>query len=133
MRVKELDRVLLTYPAGVKFHPFVGEKYRNSHYGVRLLVLGESHYGDGDDTAANFTQNVIRDHAYCAGFPFFSKLTNVLRGCTDWPTDEERRETWQQISCRSLLLESPALRPRRRCGRRLKRHSLKSCASWNRM
>lgn len=48
MRVKELGRVIPMYPADVKFHPFVGEKYRDSHYGVLLLVLGESHYCEED-------------------------------------------------------------------------------------
>lgn len=82
----------------VNFLPFVGEKYYTSRYGVRVLVLGESHYGSEEDNCADFTQRVIRDYAYVPGLAFFSKLTNVLRGQCDWPTDEERRETWQHVA-----------------------------------
>jgi len=47
---------------------------------------------------------VIRDHAYSLGFPFFSKLTNVLRGCTNTPTDEKHREAWQHVAERENSL-----------------------------
>lgn len=90
---------------GVNFLPFVGEKYHNSRYGVRLLVLGESHYGVDADSGPDFTQKVIRDCAYVSGFAFFSKLTNVLRGRTDWPTDEDRRETWQHVAFYNFVQE----------------------------
>ncbi|MCX9070647.1 hypothetical protein [Citrobacter portucalensis] len=83
---------------GVNFMPFVGEKYHNSRYGVRVLVLGESHYGADEDCSPDFTQKVVEQCAYEPDTPFFSKLTNVLRGRTDWPTEEERRETWQHVA-----------------------------------
>lgn len=85
--------------------PFVGEKYRNSRYGVRIMVLGESHYSYEEYTGANFTQKVIADCAYVPGFAFFSKLTNVLRGRIDWPTDEERREIWQHVAFYNFVQE----------------------------
>ena len=97
---------------GVNFLPFVGEKYYNSRYGVRVLVLGESHYGSEEDNCADFTQRVIRDLAYRPGFAFFSKLTNVLRGRTDWPSDEERRETWQHVAFYNFVQEFVAAESR---------------------
>lgn len=90
---------------GVNFMPFVGEKYHNSRYGVRVLVLGESHYGAGEDCSPDFTQKVVEQCAYESGTPFFSKLTNVLRGRTDWPTEEERRETWQHVAFYNFVQE----------------------------
>lgn len=90
---------------GVKFLPFVGEKYHNSRYGVRVLVLGESHYGMTEDSGPGFTQKIIRENAYVPGFAFFSKLTNVLRGRIDWPTDKERREIWQHVAFYNFVQE----------------------------
>lgn len=55
---------------GVKFHPYVGDKYYDSHYGVRVMVLGESHYGDRQDMAPDFTQYVVKEHALKPGLPF---------------------------------------------------------------
>lgn len=89
----------------INFLPFVGDKYRDSRYGVRLLVLGESHYGGEEDDAPDFTQMVIRKYAYTPGLPFFSKLTNVLRGHTDWPTEEERREAWRHVAFYNFVQE----------------------------
>lgn len=31
--------------ANVQFHPWIGAHYQNSPFGLRILVLGESHYG----------------------------------------------------------------------------------------
>lgn len=89
----------------INFLPFVGDKYRDSRYGVRLLVLGESHYGAEEDDAPDFTQRVIRENAYTAGLQFFSKVTNVLRGRADWPTDEERREAWRHVAFYNFVQE----------------------------
>ncbi|MCM5697381.1 MULTISPECIES: hypothetical protein [unclassified Leclercia] len=70
-----------------------------------MLVLGESHYGATEDSGPDFTQKVVQDCAYIPGEPFFSKLTNVLRGRIDWPTDEERRETWQHVAFYNFIQE----------------------------
>lgn len=86
------------YSENVNFHPFVGEKYFDSRYGVRVLVLGESHYGHPEDMAHDFTQHVVTKHAYCSGFPFFSKITSVLRGNTTYPSDAERFDAWQHVA-----------------------------------
>ncbi|CAM6618724.1 hypothetical protein IOC47_22860 [Enterobacter cloacae] len=40
------DGEIAPYPPSVKFHPIVDEKFRDSRYGVRVLVLGESYYDD---------------------------------------------------------------------------------------
>ena len=89
----------------VKFLPYIGENYANSRYGVRVLVLGESHYGTEDDYAPDFTQNVIRDEAFKPGFRFFSMITTMLRGDTSWATEEERREAWQHVAFYNYVQE----------------------------
>ena len=43
--------------AGVNFLPWVGQHYgRGSRFGVRLLVLGESHYGTPGEEGPDYTK-----------------------------------------------------------------------------
>ena len=72
----------------------MGDHYYPSCYGVRILVLGESHYGDHENYAPGFTQNVIKDYAFQLGFRFFTMTPKLLRRTIDDPTAEERRDTW---------------------------------------
>ena len=82
---------------GVTFHPWVGSHYGGSdnHFGVRLLVLGESHYvvlneSDQDQEWINkmnssgdehvFTQYVVRKWAQENKHRFFTVTANVLLG-----------------------------------------------------
>lgn len=81
--------------SSVKFQPWVGDHYHSSRYGVRVMVLGESHYGEPEDYAPDFIQHVINEHAFQPRLRFFTIATNLLRGTTDEPTAEERREAWQ--------------------------------------
>lgn len=82
----------------VKFLPWVGEHYEASRYGVRVLVLGESHYGTEDDFGPGFTQKVIRNCAFKPGFRFFTMISNLLRGATGTATEAERRNAWQHVA-----------------------------------
>lgn len=89
----------------VNFLPFIGEKYYNSHYGIRIMVIGESHYGDASDQKNDFTRHVVNEYAFKPGLAFFSKLTNLLRGSINYPTKEEREEAWQHISFYNYIQE----------------------------
>ena len=77
---------------GVGFRPWIGERYgRQSRFGVRVLVLGESHY---DWSKRNCPENkvtieVVEYHTQCfpkedRRRPFFTKIANVLRGEGGW-------------------------------------------------
>ena len=71
---------------GVTFHPWIGANFgRESRSGVRLLVLGESHY-DNDPEYSNcgFTQEVVRDWGQMQRNQFFTKIAKVLRGHREW-------------------------------------------------
>ena len=91
--------------SSVKFQPWVGDHYHSSRYGVRVMVLGESHYGEPEDYAPDFTQHVINEHAFQPGLRFFTIVTNLLRGTTDEPTAEERREAWQHVAFYNYVQE----------------------------
>ncbi|BBQ90346.1 hypothetical protein [Raoultella ornithinolytica] len=88
-----------------RFKPFIGENYYKSAYGVRVLILGESHYGDQEDEAEDFTQMVVKDNAYTPGSPFFSRVTKLLMLSEEYPTDTERYEAWQQVSFYNFVQE----------------------------
>ncbi|HGF0767933.1 TPA: hypothetical protein ACF7ZB_000186 [Kluyvera georgiana] len=56
----------------IKFKPWVGENYENSAFGVRILVLGESHYADPEDEPGeDWTQHVVRLHGKLIPNGFF--------------------------------------------------------------
>lgn len=62
------------------FRPWVGKDYgKESRFGMpaRLLILGESHYGD---TRRDLTEKVIRDYIEGTGYPFFTKIIRTILG-----------------------------------------------------
>ena len=101
-----------------RFHPWIGSHYgRESRFGVRLLVLGESHYGQPgeDDEPRTFTQDVVRDYSGPHRHPYFTTIAKVLRGDTDWIDDEERAAIWENIAFYNYiqtLLPAPGIPPK---------------------
>ncbi|WP_370621706.1 hypothetical protein NMD10_27700 (plasmid) [Citrobacter portucalensis] len=89
----------------VKFLPWVGERYHSSRYGVRVLVLGESHYGVQEDYTPDFTRDVVNGHAFQSGFRFFTMITTLLRGSPGCADEEERREAWQHVAFYNYVQE----------------------------
>lgn len=70
-------------PLGRKalFRPWVGERYGSGR--VRLLVVGESHYGHPDEDQPGFTSEVIE--AWRSGekkLRYYTKLAQLLSGCS---------------------------------------------------
>ena len=83
---------------GVRFHPWVGEHYRNSMFGVRLLVLGESHYGETIDENSDITSIVVRLWGQEHRSRFFTKIAQVLLRRTDTLTDRTRADVWEHVA-----------------------------------
>ena len=81
---------------GVTFLPWIGANFgRESRFGARLLVLGESHYdNDPEYSDCGLTQEVVRDWAQNKRARFFTIIAKVLRGSEDWIDDEARSEIW---------------------------------------
>ena len=69
---------------GVTYHPWVGENYQQSCFGVRLLILGESHWEEREDkrnalmSYASLSDEVVTEYIDGAGYNFFTKIANVL-------------------------------------------------------
>ena len=85
---------------GVTFHPWVGANFgRESRFGVRLLVLGESHYdNDPEYSDCGFTQEVVRDWGQNHRQQFFTKIAKVLLGHREWINDDVRSEIWEHTA-----------------------------------
>jgi hypothetical protein len=83
------------------FQPWIGNLYKaNNRFGTRILVLGESHYGDESETKQTVTTEVVRRLAQDERHPFFTKVSKVLLGCYEntWLNDEERAEVWEHVA-----------------------------------
>ena len=83
------------------FHPWIGPHYgRESQFGVRLLVLGESHYGRPGEVPEPriFTQDVVRYYSGQHRHPYFTILAKILRGDRGWIDDEERAAIWENVA-----------------------------------
>lgn len=89
----------------VRFQPYIGEFYNDSRYGIRLLVLGESHYDDDYSAGSDFTSYVVDQNAFVAGTSFFTKLTKLLKGTDADLTEEDRVEAWKHIAFYNYVQE----------------------------
>jgi len=80
----------------IVFEPWVGRNYKNSRFGVPVLVLGESHYGDESETRPTVTIDVVHRLAQTKRHPFFTKVSKILLGIDQngWIDDRTRGEIW---------------------------------------
>ncbi len=67
---------------GLHFQPWIGPNWEKSKFG-KLLLLGESHYLNGDKDTSNLTSLVVKN-ALSVGdemkTPFF-RITELIFGC----------------------------------------------------
>ena len=83
------------------FEPWVGAEYWNGGFkGVRLLILGESHYGDAGTEHPQFTKDVVRQWGQQNRLAFFTKIAKLAlgRAAGVWITNEERSAFWEQVA-----------------------------------
>ena len=104
--------------SGIIFEPWVGKKYaQNNHFGARILVLGESHYGEEFETQPNVTSEVVRLLAQTKRHSFFTKISKVLLGIdgTIWLDDKARGEIWEHVAfynyIQGFVSTDPRVRP----------------------
>ena len=84
---------------GVRFPPWVGENYRrNSRFGLRLLVLGLSHYGDPGFESSVLTSEAVRFWGQKDPSSYFTKIAQVLLGEKDRLSDGARTDVWEDIA-----------------------------------
>lgn len=93
----------------VHFEPWIGRNYASSPLGLRLLVLGDSHY-DAEGHNINqdhlLTRTLIDEQISGIGSkPFMTKLQTLISGraLTTW---EEREEFWHGLAFSNYVQES---------------------------
>lgn len=83
------------------FQPWIGSRYyADNRFGQRVLVLGESHYGDDSEISSDFTSRVVQDLAKNQRSSFFTKVSKVLLGLNSdhWLDDKERGDVWEHVA-----------------------------------
>ncbi len=102
----------------VIFQPWIGNLYRaNNRFGVQVLVLGESHYGDEAETRPTVTTEVVRWLAQDERHAFFTKVSKVLLGLDEkiWLNNEARGEVWEHVAfynyIQGFVSTDPRVRP----------------------
>jgi hypothetical protein len=93
--------------------PYIGAHYGNpSALGVRVMVLGESHYDKDGPLHRTYTRDVLED--FGDGFAFFTKVAGVFYGRK--PNAEMKRQFWPTIVFYNFIQESvgigPGIRPK---------------------
>ena len=86
-------------PSSIKFQPWVGDNYKNEN--PKILVLGESHYGNADANKEIFTQNVIKSLALRiqGRHRFFTMVAKTLLDKTNYLlNDDDSKELWNKVS-----------------------------------
>lgn len=102
---------------GVTFHPWVGKHYGlKSDFGIRLLVLGESHYHeDLKFSDSDFTQEVVRTWGQERRSRFFTVIAKVLLRTEGWISDDERSKIWEHVAfynfVQSIVGDGPRIEP----------------------
>ena len=103
------------------FKPWVGSKYySDNQFGIRILLLGESHYGDKDE-GENFTIEVVKKWGQGVeqgeSLPFFKKVAvSVLNLDSAYElSDVDRKEFWEHVAfynyVQTIVGEGPRERP----------------------
>lgn len=104
------------FPGNVHFHPWVGEYYDDGFMpGVKLLVVGESHYGKKEQDSPFFTNAVIEEyvsgktyHAYRT----YTKFGQALTGLHNSNVEFDRSIIWNRISFYNYVQEIVATKAR---------------------
>ncbi len=85
----------------IVFQPWVGNKFNgDNRFGVRVLILGESHYGQESEIQPTVTTEVVRLLAQQKRHAFFTKLSKLLLGLDGktWIDNNTRGEVWEHIA-----------------------------------
>jgi hypothetical protein len=73
------------------FDPWIGNLYRKGGlFGIRVLILGEAHYGDPEKLRASTTIDTVRLLGQQQRFRFFTTTRSLILGTRGWVSDTER-------------------------------------------
>lgn len=99
------------------FTPWVGTRYdRSELHGLRILILGESHYcGVGEDRR-DLTARAVSRWGKLERHPFFTVIAKLIlgKGPGEWLDDEARSLFWDQVAFYNYIQERVGDNPRMR-------------------
>ena len=99
------------------FEPWIGSKYWTKGLdGKRVLILGESHYGEVGLEYAGLTIDVVREWGQKKRLRFFTVCQKLIQGPgkDDWVSDQQRRDFWEHVSFYNYVQSFPGPEPRYR-------------------
>ncbi len=95
------------------FDPWVGQHYKDGIGGKRVLILGESHYGDKGDETSEFTRLIIENHGIKKGkHRIYARIKVLIAG--GGLSDPQRDEFWQKVAFYNYIqtaIARPRIRP----------------------
>ena len=95
------------------FDPWIGSRYATDGVGgVRLLILGESHYGTAGAERPGFTADIVRQLGQQGRFRFFTTTQRLVAGGRGWLPDAERAEFWERVAFYNYVQSFPGPRAR---------------------
>ncbi len=98
---------------GRMFDPWVGNQYRTSGlFGLRILILGEAHYGKPENAGASHTIEVVRALGQQRRFRFFTATRSLILGTRGWIPDKERAAFWETVAYCNFIQSFPGASPR---------------------
>lgn len=90
------------------FKPWIGQRYENRElFGLRVLLLGESHYGESGEENYNFTIDVVKHWGQERRHSFFTITAKFVlgKGAREWISDEERKHFWEKVAFYNYVQE----------------------------
>ena len=92
----------------MNFKPWIGERYEKRElFGLRILLLGESHYGEPGEENEDFTIDVVRHWGQQARHSFFTITAKFLlrKGAGEWLSDDDRSDFWEKVAFYNYIQE----------------------------
>ena len=82
------------------FEPWIGDKYHGKGLnGLKLFILGESHYGEEGNEHSSLTRHVVRKWGQKNRHRFFTTTAKVVLGLgSDYISDSERADFWGRVA-----------------------------------
>lgn len=86
------------YTEQVKFYPWVGKNYgKHSRFGMSVLVLGESHYGEKEELTKDFTQSLTKSYInHEMSHAFWTEIGSMVLNMPH--TEFERHDFWEHVA-----------------------------------
>lgn len=100
----------------IRFQPWIGERYHEADlYGLRILLLGESHYGKGDEDSS-FTERVVKKWGQDNRHGFFTTIAKFIlnQGKGGNLSAAKRRAFWEKVAFYNYVQEIVGKKARQR-------------------